>query len=109
MALVLGAVCAVPRAFAKGEACRAEMDKLCKDVQPGEGRVINCLREHDADLSATCRAYVNTTSQYMACIDDAARFCPKAEPGGGRQLACLRTHMSDLSTACKRELDRVRR
>ncbi len=109
LALVLGVMGAVPAAFAKDEACRAEMDELCKDVERGEGRIIKCLREHDAKLSDKCRAYVNTASQYMACIDDAARLCPRAQPGGARGLACLRAHMSDLSTACRRELDRIQR
>jgi hypothetical protein len=106
--LLLGTVCAASDAFAKGEACRAEMDKFCKDVEPGEGRIIKCLREHDADLSDKCRAYVNTASQYMACIDDAVRLCPHTQPGGARVLACLRTRMSDLSSQCKRELARLR-
>ncbi len=108
VALVLAAVCAVSAAFAKGEACQAEMDQFCKDVQPGEGRVIKCLRDHDANLSDKCRAYVNTASQYMACLDDVVRLCPRTQPGGARGLACLRAHMTDLSTACKRELERLR-
>ncbi len=109
LAMVLGMMCAVPATFAKDEACRAEMDEFCKDVERGEGRIIKCLREHDAKLSDKCRAYVNTASQYMACIDDVARLCPRTQPGGARGLACLRAHTSDLSTGCKRELERIQR
>lgn len=109
LGLVCVGACIAPQAFAKEETCRAEMDKFCKDVQPGEGRLVKCLREHDADLSAKCRAYVNTAVQYMACLDDATRLCPRMEPAGGRVLQCLRTHQTDLSTECKNELRRMRR
>ncbi len=38
------------------EACEADAQKFCKDVQPGQGRIVRCLREHEKDLSAGCRA-----------------------------------------------------
>ena len=95
-------------AAGKGETCRAEVDKLCQGVQPGEGRLVKCLKEHDADLSDACRAYINLISQYMACMDDSVRLCPGMEPGGGRSMQCLRTHMTDLSTECKLELKKIR-
>ncbi len=38
------------------QACRDDALKFCKDVQPGGGRVIRCLKEHENDLSAACRS-----------------------------------------------------
>ncbi|MCA9546522.1 MAG: hypothetical protein KC613_19090 [Myxococcales bacterium] len=35
-------------------ACQADRERLCGDVEPGEGRVKACMREHKAELSAEC-------------------------------------------------------
>lgn len=109
LGMALSAMLGVSQASAASKVCSAEMDKLCKDVQRGEGRIMKCLQEHSADLSDKCRAYVNTLSQYTACIDDAMQFCPGMEPGTGRALACLRGRMTDVSPECKRELGKLRR
>lgn len=104
LGVLLSTLCGASLSFAKSEICRPEMDKFCKDVAPGEGRILKCLQAHDADLSDACRAYVNTASQYVACLDDVLRLCPKVQPGGARAMQCLRAHQGDISTECKREL-----
>lgn len=38
------------------QACKGDVQKFCTDVQPGGGRVINCLKEHAAELSPGCKA-----------------------------------------------------
>jgi hypothetical protein len=40
------------------QACEADAQKLCKDVKPGQGRIVKCLREHEKELSAECRAKI---------------------------------------------------
>jgi len=35
--------------------CAADIEKFCKDVQPGGGRIIKCLKEHEVQLSAGCK------------------------------------------------------
>jgi len=37
------------------EACRNDVKALCGSVQPGEGRIRNCMREHRAQLSNACK------------------------------------------------------
>jgi hypothetical protein len=37
--------------------CRADAERLCKSVEPGEGRVVNCLDAHASELSDACKAY----------------------------------------------------
>lgn len=106
LGILLSAVGGVSLSSAKTETCRAEMDKFCKDVAAGEGRILKCLQEHDAELSEACRAYVNTASQYVACLDDVLRLCPNTQPGGARAMKCLRAHQGELSTECKNELRR---
>lgn len=38
------------------EACGNDVKKLCKDVKPGRGRVVACLKEHEGELSDACKA-----------------------------------------------------
>lgn len=95
--------------LAKSETCRPEMDKFCKDVAAGQGRILKCLQEHEAELSDACKAYVNTASQYVACLDDVLRLCPRTQPGGARGMKCLRAHQGELSEECKYELGKHRR
>ena len=37
-------------------ACEADADKFCLDVEPGEGRIISCLRKNEAKLNKACTA-----------------------------------------------------
>jgi hypothetical protein len=39
-------------------ACHGDVQKLCKDVKPGEGRILECLKQHQAELSQGCAAQV---------------------------------------------------
>lgn len=35
--------------------CRADFEKLCPNVQPGGGRALACLQQHQSQLSDGCR------------------------------------------------------
>jgi len=36
--------------------CGKELGRWCPEVRPGQGRVLACLKAHDAELSPVCRA-----------------------------------------------------
>lgn len=36
-------------------ACKADMQKLCAGTKPSEGRLVQCLKQHEAELSADCK------------------------------------------------------
>jgi Cysteine rich repeat len=36
-------------------ACRSDMQALCGSIQPGGGRLRDCMREHRAQLSNNCK------------------------------------------------------
>jgi len=39
-------------------ACREDIDKYCKDVKVGEGRVKECLKKHIPELSDGCKTNI---------------------------------------------------
>lgn len=58
--LALLAIIAVPAiAHAQGGpmqgACKTDIQSLCGAVQPGGGRIRDCMREHRAQISAACK------------------------------------------------------
>ncbi len=38
------------------KACKSDMEKYCKDVPPGDGRILSCLKGRDSDLDRACAA-----------------------------------------------------
>ncbi len=55
-----GSLMALPADAARGGrgegkgVCAADIQKLCKDVKPGEGRIAACLKENGKKLSKSC-------------------------------------------------------
>jgi hypothetical protein len=51
--------------FAKvHEACQPDVERLCKDVPPGGGRIRQCLRAHRAELSDGCKTAIAEARQH---------------------------------------------
>ena len=110
--LTLGLVAlATPLASAE-DPCAGDVLRLCPDVQSGSGRVVTCLREHQAQLSVSCQDRLaadalrerKTVERFgRACKADVASFCAGLRPGGGRILQCLAEHHAELSPACQGE------
>ena len=44
------------KAHAIYDACKLDYDKFCANVEPGEGRILQCLGQHEAQMSAECKA-----------------------------------------------------
>jgi len=38
------------------QACKTDVENFCKDVRPGKGRILTCLRENTPQLSGECAA-----------------------------------------------------
>lgn len=93
--------------------CVADAKKLCKDVQPREGRVLQCLKDHSSELSPACKNNMEKAKKEIkeaaeACEGDAKKLCEGVKPGGGRIARCLKQHESELSPSCKAEMDKPR-
>jgi hypothetical protein len=87
-------------------ACKADVEKLCKDVQPGEGRVLECLQTHKADVSPKCTAHLKEVQASVkqlsaACKPDVEKYCLDTPAGKGAIAKCLKAHSDDLSADCK--------
>jgi hypothetical protein len=102
--LVVGAMMALvssAQAAEKG-ACKGDVDKLCKDVQPGEGRVLACLKSHQSELSPKCANNMKAMKQVAtSCEADVEKFCFDTPIGKGGIAGCLKKHSADLSADCK--------
>jgi Cysteine rich repeat len=103
-----------PPAGAQGvlEACEGEIEQLCSDVSPGNGRIIACMYAHEDHLSETCANtiadlgdildyFFMTIGNAMAiCSADIEKHCAGTEFGGGRILTCLNKSAGDLAPNC---------
>lgn len=87
-------------------ACKADVEKLCKDVKLGEGRIARCLKQNEANLSPACKDAMAQARQKMqalrdACGADAKQYCKGVKHGHGRILACLKQNEAKLSEGCR--------
>jgi hypothetical protein len=115
----------LPARAQPSDACKGDIEKLCADVKKGQGRLIKCLNEHSAEVSADCKKAMAERKAARArhaarraqgrkgggmrpaCNADIEKLC-KSAVGKRRELAtCLNEHKSDLTSECKESVERV--
>jgi hypothetical protein len=106
-ALCLGLAIA-PSAYA-APSCKADVAKFCPQVQPGGGRIAQCLKQNKAQLSPSCQERIKMVAARLkevnqACEDDLQQYCAGTTPGEGRIAQCLKEHKDKLSTECKTQI-----
>jgi hypothetical protein len=47
------------------KACEDDITMFCPGVQPGEGRILNCLKEHKSELSSKCKEHIIKAKEKM--------------------------------------------
>jgi hypothetical protein len=118
MVLVFGGVASAQQKLIESvsKGCDKELTTYCKDVTPGEGRVLACLYAHSDKLSGQCEyALYDASAQleralnalsYAAneCREDLTKFCSDIKPGGGRLLQCSDKNDAKVSKRCKQAL-----
>jgi hypothetical protein len=119
VALAGGAFAAQPLIDTVAKGCEKELTTYCKDVTPGEGRVLACLYAFEDKLSATCEyALYDAASQLERvvaalsyavneCRGDLQKFCPGTQPGQGRLLTCLKKNEKSVSNRCNDALKEI--
>lgn len=104
LCLAVVALWALP---ASANPCQGDIEKFCKNVEPGGGRIIQCLKQNEASLSDACKkAKVEKMEKFQglrdACAEDVTKLCGSvAGAGPGKVRRCLRDNKDKVSTACK--------
>ena len=101
------------------KSCAVDIKKYCKDVTPGEGRMIYCMQAHEDKISPKCSyelgetaGSVQATSDLLkdgviACKAEIAGVCGKIQPGEGRVASCLIANKSTASKDCAEAIRKV--
>jgi hypothetical protein len=93
--------------------CQVDIEKYCSGVHRGGGRVAECLRQHQEQLSPECKARGQEVRErireaHEECKEDVSKFCGDVRPGEGHIVACLRRHENGLSAGCRTALEPAR-
>jgi Cysteine rich repeat len=93
--------------------CAEDAAKLCKGVQPGAGRIAQCMKEHANELSPACKENMREMRERArnfakACRQDIRQSCGNVQRGGGRIVQCLRQHEDALSPKCREHMPQAR-
>ena len=95
------------------EGCKDDLETYCKNVTPGEQRILACIYAHEDKLSGRCvYALYNAATKleravmalkYLAneCEPDISSLCADTVPGEGRILKCLEKNDAKVSARCK--------
>ncbi len=113
LALALPASAAENLVESVAKGCEKELKTYCKDVTPGEGRILACLYAHGDKISGKCdyalydaavqleRFVAALTYVANECEDDLEKYCANIMPGQGRLLDCLDKNKKKVSKRCK--------
>lgn len=97
------------------EACAADIGLWCNDIEPGEGRVHQCLKKFFDSLTESCKkAEFNEQVLeserfglkpfiYRQCLQEVETLCDGVEPGEGRMLECLQDKRNEegMGSMCR--------
>ena len=94
-------------AQSRARACVADIKKVCADVDPGEGRIAACVKEHLNELSAPCQNLLAATAAAAKqCTADVKQQCADAR-GRAAKLVCLKSALANLGEDCKTAISQV--
>ncbi|MCE9596824.1 MAG: cysteine rich repeat-containing protein [Spirochaetia bacterium] len=101
--------------------CKADIEKFCKDVPHRDGKLMACLKQNEANLSAECKAKRNEMKEERkndrkeeraafrkACKDDVKKLCADAAKGPQGVRACMKEKAAQASPACQAELAKLK-
>jgi hypothetical protein len=105
-ALLLSGSSAVAQQAA-AKACIADVKKNCAGVEPGGGRIADCIKKQIGDVSAPCKELLaSTAAAAKTCRDDVKQRCADASRRTAK-IACLKSALTNLSDGCKSAISLV--
>jgi hypothetical protein len=88
--------------------CGPDVEKYCKGIPPGGGRLLRCLEGHGPQLSNPCKQAIGVkpaaSGAESACQGDVMKYCRDAVGDKAKIKKCLSSHASQLSDGCKTAL-----
>ena len=76
--------------------CLADIKAKCAGVEPGEGRLIACVKTHAAEFSEPCKARLARVAEISkACTTDVKESCP------GKERSCILKSIGNVKDQCK--------
>jgi len=91
--------------------CTEEIRTLCAGVQPGGGRILQCLKANEPKLSMACAQRFHDLQEAASgplgsCRDDWVTYCyhPRASTGRQEMIQCLQANQPKVSTDCQKAL-----
>ena len=98
------------------EGCKAELESHCKEVTPGEGRLLACLYAYEDKLSSRCdyalydasmrleRAVAALSHGAHECKGDIDKHCGAVQAGEGHIIDCLKKQGDKVSKRCRQAM-----
>ncbi|MBA5778793.1 hypothetical protein H2509_16835 [Stappia sp. F7233] len=99
-----------------GASCGADIEKYCKNVNLGGGRIQQCLVENEAKVSAQCKTdyagvfallqqrFAAQAAVEKVCNRDTQQYCKLTKPGKGNILKCLLKAEPSVSAKCNQAI-----
>jgi hypothetical protein len=82
--------------------CAVDIKAYCTDIEPGEGRIAACIKEHIGDFSPACKArLIRAIVTTRECAADVKGQCTGTGQTSKGATACLREVLPKLSNLCK--------
>ena len=93
------------RVAVAGGKCRADLQKLCRGIPPGNDNLRNCMREHLREVSLPCAValarFATVRKSHPECGAHLRQQCKGVKREGGEFEACLKSAIDSLSHTCK--------
>ena len=93
--------------------CDETISKFCKEVIPGNGRIVKCLNDQRDDQSIACKDWIEDQQKGMqelmgACAEDITRWCRNTATDKVSVYYCLLDNYISLRLDCRSRLGEVR-
>lgn len=114
--MILSLLVMIPFSFSMAQGpCAADMEKFCKDVEKGGGKVHKCMKDNEANLSPECKSHMEKMKSTMkdvkeACMEDAQTHCMAdgKKMGRGHMRMCMKKNADKFSDGCKEAMKDMR-